>query len=198
MTDEGESLRIRDTVLPEAAPDCQGLVLWLTWRVARLIMARWRAEAIKRLPELQKVIASSDSVLALWAELFYAFEDAYRADLPDESLIARIYSFADWCVEAPRGRDASHDPVTAVTVCFYEMVPTCRPARDDMPRWFEYSEVAENKQVFAYMIGDEQYGELLKYMAKHQNRYQPREIDSSPTVRKSGNSATEARHEVDR
>jgi len=50
-------------------------------------MARWRAEAPKRLPELRDVITSADSVMALWFELQSAFEEAYRADPPDESLI---------------------------------------------------------------------------------------------------------------
>jgi hypothetical protein len=146
-------------------------------------MARWRAEAIKRLPELRKAIASAENVMALWDELFRsAFVPAYLADPPDESMISRVYSFADWCVQAPRNRDAAHDPLTAVAVCFYEEIPAFHPARDDMPRWFQYPEIVESKQVFAYRIGLEQYGELLAYMAKHQNRYQPRGIREVPVA----------------
>jgi hypothetical protein len=55
-----------------------------------IVMARWRAEAIERLPELRQTIASADSVLALWGELFDAFEAAYRKEPANESLIARI------------------------------------------------------------------------------------------------------------
>ena len=118
-------------------------------------MARWRAEA-------------------LWIELQFAFEKAYRADPPDEAMIARIYSFADWCVQAPRGPDAGHDPMTAVTVAFYEHIPNFKPAREDMPRWFRYSEVTNNWQVFSYHLGDEEFDALLKHMAKNQHRHQPR------------------------
>lgn len=138
-------------------------------------MARWRAEALERLPELRDMITSADTVMALWIALHEAFEKAYRADSPDETLIGRIYSFADWCIQASRGPDAGHDPMTAVTVAFYEDIPAFKPARDDMPRWFPYEEVANNRQVFAYHIGDEEYDALVKHMAKNRHRYQPRQ-----------------------
>ena len=136
-------------------------------------MARWRAEAIKRLPELRDVIASADSVMTLWIELQSAFERAYRAEPPDESLIGRIYSFADWCVQAPRG-PAGHDPLGAVIVAFYEDIPAFKPAWDDMPRWFPYAEVADNRRVFAYQIGDEAYEALVEHMKRNRHRYRPR------------------------
>src|SRR5689334_2823002 len=116
-------------------------------------MARWRAEALKRLPQLRQTIVSADSIMALWVELWCAFTAAYRAEPSDDNLIEAIYSFADWCVTAPRGPDAGHDPLSAVLAGFYEDIPTFKPARDDMPRWFQYSEVAENPLVFSYSIG---------------------------------------------
>jgi hypothetical protein len=144
-------------------------------------MAKWRAEAISRLPELRKKIDAAENVMALWDDFFRcAFVPAYKAEPPDDSLIARIYAYADWCVQAPRNPDASHDPLTAVLVCFYEDIPAFRPARNDMPRWFTYDEVADSEQVFKYMIGDEQYRELLRYMDKHRNRYMPRDQRSTP------------------
>src|SRR4051812_26107460 len=106
-------------------------------------MAKWRAEAVARFPELRRVTESSDGVMALWIDLWCLFEDAYRADPPDESVIERVYSFADWCSRAPRGPDPGHDPLSAVTVSFYESIPKLRAARDDMPRWFRYSELAQ-------------------------------------------------------
>lgn len=143
-------------------------------------MAKWRAEALARLPELRKEIDTADNVMTLWDEIWRgAFEPAYREDPPDESLIARVYSFADWCVRAPRRPDAAHDPLSAVTVCFWEEVPAFAPARDDMPRWFTFEEVAEGKSVFAYMIGEEKYRELLRYMDKHRSRYKRREQEST-------------------
>ena len=137
-------------------------------------MAKWRAQALSRLPELHRDIAESDSIMALWIELTYAFERAYKSDLPDESLIARIYSFADWCTQAPRNSDAGRDPSTAAVVAFYEHIPTIPEARQDMPRWFRYTEVAQSRDVFSYLIGEQSYQELLAHIQRHQHLYRPR------------------------
>lgn len=145
-------------------------------------MAKWRAKALECLPELRDAITSADRVMAVWTDLLHSFEKAYEADPRNESLIARIYSFADWCVNAPRGSDAGHDPVTAVAVCFFEHIPRHKLAREDMPRWFRYSDVAASRAVFAYLIGDADYDALLKYMAKNQDRYQPRPSQGEVTT----------------
>ena len=138
-------------------------------------MAKWRAEAIKRLPELRRVIAEAPEVMALWIDIQRAFEDAYKADPPNDSLIARIYSFADWCMDARRNADAGRDPLSAVLVAFYEDIPGFKPARDDMPRWLSYDEVAQNRQVFSYQIGDEAFDALVLHMAKNRHRFVPRD-----------------------
>jgi hypothetical protein len=137
-------------------------------------VSRWREVAIERLPELKEKIESAATVMALWDEIWFAFRDAYLQDPWNEPLIARVYSYADWCVRAPRNADVGHDPHTAVTVCFYEDIPTFKPARDDMPRWFSYADVLNSKSVFAYGISDDAYAELLAYMGKHRDRYRPR------------------------
>lgn len=137
-------------------------------------MAKWRAQALSRLPELRQVIASSDSIMALWTELQWAFGQAYKTDPPDESLIARIYTFADWCTQAPRNSDPEHDPATAAVVAFYEHVPTIPEARQDTPRWFRYSEVVQARDVFSYLIGEQSYQDLLAHIKRHQHLYRPR------------------------
>lgn len=136
-------------------------------------MARWRAAAIERLPELRETIAEAESVMSLWIELFLTFEEAYREPRNDD-LIARIYSYADWCRAAPRNDDAGHDPPTAVAVAFYEHIPQSQAARDDMPRWFRYEEVGRNRAMFAYHIGDAAFDELLAYVKNHKDRFAPR------------------------
>jgi hypothetical protein len=143
-------------------------------------MARWRAAAIERLPEFQHVVAAADTVMALWIELGLEFEKAYRER--NESLIGRIYAFADWCLKAPQGPDAGLDPFTAAVVGFYEHIPTIPAARDDMPRWFRSSEVSENKQVFAYLIGEQAYQDLVSYLVKNRHRYVPREGSSGASA----------------
>ena len=137
-------------------------------------MARWRSAAMERLPELRESIASAENVMQLWIELNMKFEDAYR-EPRDDGLIARVYSYADWCIAAPRNESAEHDPLTAVTVTFYEHIPTVVNAREDMPRWFTFNEVSANREVFSYLIGADEYAKLLKYMSENRRRYVPRE-----------------------
>jgi hypothetical protein len=136
-------------------------------------MPRWRFEAIERLPELRETIAKAESVMSLWIELYIAFEDAYR-DPKNEDLIARLYAYADWCLAAPRNADASRDPLTAVVVAFYEHIPQSKAAREDMPRWFRYDEVARSRPVFASHIGEETFEELLAYIKRQSPRFVPR------------------------
>ena len=141
-------------------------------------MALWRAEAIERLPELRKTIESGDSVMRLWIDLLYDFDKAYEREPRNESLIARIYSFADWCVAAPRGPDASHDPLSAVAVCFYEHVPRQKRSRDDMPRWFLASEVEFGRSTFSYLLEPEEFVDLLKHQSQCESIPRARGADS--------------------
>ena len=127
---------------------------------------------------MAEIPVTQDEIDAVFPKVAETMADALGCDVEDikadVSLIGRIYSFADWCMQAPRGPDAGHDPMSAVTVAFYEDIPTFKPARDDMPRWFPYAEVANNRQVFAYHIGDAMYDELVEHMAKNRHGYQSR------------------------
>lgn len=136
-------------------------------------MAKWRSAAIERLPELRTLIASVDNVMALWIELRIKFEDAYR-EPRNEDLIARIYSYAHWCWNAPRHEDAGHDPSTAATVAFFEHIPEIPAARQDMPRWFTFDEIAANKQLFISSIGEIAFQNLLAHMQRNRDQYVPR------------------------
>ena len=134
---------------------------------------RWQSTAIERLPELRETIAKAWNIMSLWIELSLAFDNAYREPRNDD-LIARIYSYADWCLAAPRNDDAGHDPSTAVAVGFYEHIPQSKAAREDMPRWFTYDEVAGSRSIFAYHIGEDGFRELLEHMRRNKRRYVPR------------------------
>ncbi len=116
--------------------------------------------------------------MAFWIEVGLAFKRAYDQKPPDESLIFRIYSYADWCANARHGPDAGHDPRTAVVVAFFEHIPTIPAAREDMPRWFTYEEVAQNRPNFSYHIGDEEYQCLLRHMRVNRHLYKPRSPQS--------------------
>lgn len=113
------------------------------------------------------MIAEADEVMALWCELREPFVFAYQPPRNDD-LIARIYSYANWCLSAPRNDHPGRDPLTAVYVAFYEDIPTCQAAREDMPRWFRADDVARGRDVFSYHIGEESFEELLAYMRSHE------------------------------
>lgn len=133
-------------------------------------MPAWRREAIKRLPELRKEIAGAETLMGLWIELNLQFKWAYR-EPRNESLIKRIYSYADWCSQAPATKDAETDPGTAVACAFYEHIPTIPAARDDMPRWFTAEQVLKSRQVFSYFLEEKQFADLLSHMRKHSSRH---------------------------
>ncbi|MEI8194996.1 MAG: hypothetical protein WCI73_03710 [Phycisphaerae bacterium] len=144
-------------------------------------MARWRAAAIKLLPELREEVAAADNLMALWIELHNQFNTAYR-EPRNEDLISRIYAYADWCLYAPPQNDSAHDPGMAVNLAFFEHIPTNRAAREDMPRWFTYKEVAACPDIFSYFLDEQAFSDLLAYMKKHQKRYvkRPRVIMGIP------------------
>jgi hypothetical protein len=143
---------------------------------------------MERLPELRKTIESADSVMALWVELSVDFHRAYEQKPPNESLIARIYAYADWCVKAPRDPDAGRDPLSAVAVCFYEHIPTHKNARDDMPRWFRSEDVEFARATFSYSLEPDDFEELLKYLRVNVAQYRGREhrISNALEALKSG------------
>lgn len=140
-------------------------------------MALWRAEAAGRLPQLQSKIAAAETVMALWIELLRDFEEAYRSTPPDEQLIAGVYSFADWCLLAPRNDDAGRDPTTAVVVVFHEHIATVPAARDDMPRWFTAEQVLQNRSVFGRFVDDSTFAELMRQLRRNRHRYRGRPGD---------------------
>jgi hypothetical protein len=136
------------------------------------IMPRWQSAAIELLPALRETIANAENIMSLWIELQREFEEAY-GDPRNDELIARIYAYADWCLRAPRAEDADEDRATAVAIAFYEHIPQCKAARDDMPRWFTYDEIAASRSIFAYHIGEDRFRELLEHMKKNKRRYDP-------------------------
>ena len=126
-------------------------------------MSSWRAEAIARLPEHRQMIEQSDGLMALWIELCSLFERAYRTPL-DADLIRRIYDFARWCSQRPRVNDPGNDPLTCVCCAFFEHIPTILAARRDMHRWFSVGDVLASKGVFSYLIGDDDFENLVAEM----------------------------------
>ena len=124
-------------------------------------MSAWRREALNRLPEFRKDIASSRNVYALWISLFEWLQDAYE---PPENTdrIRRIYDYLEWARNQPSTNDAETDPFTAAACCFIEHIPEHAKSRADMPHWFSRSQIVEWKGIFEYQIGEDGYRSLLE------------------------------------
>ena len=95
-------------------------------------MEEWREVAINMLPELQSEAGEAESPMSLWLEIVYKFDDAY------ESQERRVHQE----VYAPIGvlsKKAGDGFGTSAHVCsnlFWEHIPTCKSAREDMPHGF--------------------------------------------------------------
>jgi hypothetical protein len=139
-------------------------------------MPPWRETAYQLLPELGDAITDPeiDSPNKLWFEICAAFDRAYDASPRDESLIERIYRYADWCMTAPRGDNAATDLVTSTCVCFYEHIPQHPSAREDMPRWIPYQDFIGTEHFFRYHLTEEEFVALKQHFYKHRHAFVPR------------------------
>jgi hypothetical protein len=145
------------------------------------MLAAWRQKADEMIPEQGKWARAADTPYLLWTELRTMLEQAY--DSPhNESLIKRIYEFADWCDHQPRGRRADDDLLTAVAVCFYEHLPEHPAARADMPRWFTRQEVLNMKELLCYHNSEEDFEKLLTLFP--QTPHQRKETPSQKSAKK--------------
>jgi hypothetical protein len=136
-------------------------------------MAKWRAAATERLPELIDEINAAPNIMSLWIELHLHFKVAYR-EPQNESLIARIYSYADWCMNTRHNSDPGRDPSNAVGVAFFEHIPDDPAARAEMPVWFTPDQIRLLRSLLVYRFGDAAYEQLLAEIIKNSYRYRPR------------------------
>jgi len=126
----------------------------------------WGKEAFVRFPELIDRFDHVENPHELWFQLTDAFDEANKPPR-NEDLIARIYAFAEWCCLQPQGATAEDDLGSCVCVCFYEHIPECPEALEDMPRWFSRSEVMQMKATFSYMVGEDGFGRILEAYERH-------------------------------
>jgi hypothetical protein len=122
-------------------------------------MSRWRKEAFDRLPECRKELQAEKDPYGFFGALGDVLWRAHIAK--DEDLIGRIYGFAQWCLDAPRGKDAADDLLSIVTVAFFEGVPKHKEVRQEIGRWFPRDFIKGMHEVFCYIESEEKYLEML-------------------------------------
>ncbi len=145
-------------------------------------MPNWRETALEMLPELAEDIYEAETPYTAWFSLRLAFEKAYDDSPRDESLIARVYAYSDWCGRAPRGETAADDLLTCVSVCFLEHIPEHPAARADMPRWFTLEELLGSREVFVYTIGESGFAELVEYFQQNPHLQSQRRPRRNPDI----------------
>lgn len=111
------------------------------------------------LPELQSEIEEAERPMALWTEIIFYFDEAYEEPRNDD-FIRRVYAYAAWGLEQDVGETADEHLPTCIAICFWEHIPTYKPARNDMPRWFSFEEVIANEHWFRASLSDEEFEEL--------------------------------------
>ncbi len=133
-------------------------------------MASWREKAEQIFPELADSVREAETPYLLWSDLYDAFEIAYGPPR-DESLIKRVYGYADWCIDQRQGETAEDDLVTCVAVSFYEHIPQHAEARADMPRWFTLQDFLGMGKLFRYNLSDAEFEALKQHFIEHQDMY---------------------------
>jgi len=122
-------------------------------------MARWRKEAFEKLPEFRKLLQEEKSLYVFFHLLVRELYQAYLRN--DMEQVRRIYDYAKWCKDSPRGNDASDDLFTIAAVSFYEHLPEHSEIRRDMGRWFTRREIEGMKDTLLYHGTEEQFDEIL-------------------------------------
>lgn len=102
------------------------------------------------------------------SELVTKLNEAY--EINNDNLVKRIYGFVFWCLNAPRGKTASDDLLTAVACSFLEHLPQHEKIRKDIGRWFSHSDILGMSEIFHYHGTEDQYQQMLRSSDTKQTR----------------------------
>lgn len=110
-------------------------------------MSVWRREALKRLPEFQKIIASRevDNQMMLWILLQSAFDKLCEQEEPDLDLLTRVWRYAKWCMVY-----GHPDVRTAAAIGFCEDLIDTKSAMRLLPKIMSRDEYIELKNLLLY------------------------------------------------
>ncbi len=103
-------------------------------------MSQWRHEASKRLPELQKTIASASvhTPRDLWTELWRKFDDIVREKPPRIDLLERIWHYGRWCL------NHKDDSVQSAAIYFFMSIEDTRLYREVLPQFMSPEEYKQS------------------------------------------------------
>jgi hypothetical protein len=130
-------------------------------------MSLWRKEASKRLPELQRIIASRDvdNPMMLWIELHLKFDDLCGQEPPPLDLIRRVWDYAKWCMG--QGHD---DAGTAAALGFCEHLLDRKATRRILPEIMTRRDYEGLKSLLLYHNSEEEYARGLSLFESQETR----------------------------
>jgi hypothetical protein len=132
----------------------------------------WLTKALEIFPELGEEIQRTEGgPIGLWSNLYFALEKAYREQPVNESLIARIYDYAAWCLRQPDTRDVESNLPNAVAGGFIESLPLDARVSDDLHRWLSLETFEGCKALFRHHLSEEQYQELHRHFLSRREQY---------------------------
>jgi hypothetical protein len=121
-------------------------------------MSTWRKKALESLPELRAIVQTSNSPMALWIELYRAFEQANKSD--NLNLADRIFRYAQWSTSEEAGPLPS-DASTAALLAFFEHLPADDNIRRRLPRWLSQADFQKLTDIFRYHLSEKAYKQFV-------------------------------------
>jgi hypothetical protein len=121
-------------------------------------MSAWRKEASKRLPELQRIIASRvvNNPMRLWIELQSEFNRLCQQEPIPLDLLRRFWAYALWCMER------EGDVGTGAALGFCEHLMDTKESRSILPEIMSRQEYQSLKSLLLYHNAEADYEAVLK------------------------------------
>ena len=119
----------------------------------------WKDAGLAMVPEMAGEFERAETPYLLWIDLYHAFRQAYVPPA-DDALVGRIYAYAKWCLDQPRGERYEDDIRTCVCLCFYQNVPLVPAARDELGKRLAPEDFATLKSVLRFHCDDDAFGRI--------------------------------------
>jgi hypothetical protein len=126
-------------------------------------MSAWRRVALETLPGLRSIIEGAESPMALWCEVRFAFEDAFRRS--DEDLVRRVFSYAAWSIDTAQSQPT--DASTAAVCAFYEHLPQIAGLADQLHRFLPRQRFLHIQDAFRYHLSESEFAHFRDTYLDH-------------------------------
>ena len=121
-------------------------------------------EITRRFPEICDQLSEGDEELPY---VVMAYMACWLKGLPEDAItpqiVDRLVSFAEWCEEQPRGKDAGDDLLTVLVVAFYEKLFDSDRTRALVPRFIPREQFVTNADYLRTWVAAENYEKAGQY-----------------------------------